>query len=118
MEKVRLVVQSTDSKPFIELLKRSYPVRNVVRGLGPHHVFIAEVNNFIFSGYQLNINVVIEKASDALIIDINMTGGALGIYTLMGKTPYIESKRLANSIVDYCNNHNIQGHQVKGESTF
>ncbi|XOV66438.1 MAG: hypothetical protein ACFHU9_12500 [Fluviicola sp.] len=117
MERVRLVVQTSDAKPFIEILKRSYPVDSTLRQLGSHYVFIAEANSLLFSGYQLNVNVIIEKVSDGLLIDINMTGGALGMFTLAGKTPHRESKRLANRIVTYCNNHNIQGHQEKGAST-
>jgi hypothetical protein len=116
MEKVRLILQSSDPTPFIAILKRSYPVDSVLRTIGQHHVFIVELHNLI-AGYRLNINVVIECVEDVLIIDIMMTGGPLGMAKLFARSPYGEAKRLANKIVDYWNRHDIQGHQVKGEST-
>ncbi len=116
MEKVRLAIQSSETKAFIELLNNTYS-SGYVRDLENHHVFIAESNSYLLS-YNTTMTVIIEHLNDKLIIDIVVTGGAMSLLGSVFRSPYKEAKYLANKIVDYCNNHGIQGHQVKGASTF
>lgn len=115
MEKVRLAIQTSDSKPFIDLLNRTYE-GTYSRDFGDHYLFIAEVYSFI-ARYQLTTSIVIEKLDGRIIIDILVTGGGIGRYSIFARSPYREAKTMANTIIDYCNNNGIQGHQVKGEST-
>lgn len=117
MEKVRLAVYDNNMQPLIDVLHRSYEP-DYTRQLSEHYLFISERYNLLLR-YQVTINVVIERAEDMLIIDIVGIGGSQSFLGIWGKSsPYKNIKRLANTIVSYCNENNIKGKQVKGESTF
>jgi len=115
MEKVRLALQSSDSKPILGLLHQTYEA-SYSRDLKGHHLFVAEIYS-ILAGFRLNINVIIETLEDKIIIDIVVTGGAASYSSVFARPPFKEAKYLANIIVDFCNNNGIKGHQVKGAST-
>lgn len=116
MEKIRLVVYDDSIQPVIDVL-HNYYTPDFTKHLGKDYIFVAERYN-LFVGYRVSLTVIIERTENALVIEMIGMGGQTSFYGFGSGRVYTTIKALANAIVTYCNDHDIKGKQVKGESTF
>jgi hypothetical protein len=116
MEKVRLVVYDDSIQPVIDILHKYY-TPDFTKYFGKDFIFIAERYNLLV-GFRVSLTVIIERTENALVIEMIGTGGQTSFYGLGSGRVYTTIKALADAIVTYCNDNNIKGKQVKGESTF
>ncbi len=103
-------------KPIIDVLNSAY-TPDYTKHLDEHYIFVAERYNLILR-FRVSLHVIIERSENMLLIDIVGVGGSASFPLFWGEaSTYRFVKKLANTLVDYCNENNIKGKQVTGEST-